>query len=403
MSHGGLSTTRLARMHDVMSRHVERGSIPGLVTLISRRGEVHVDVIGEKTITTHEPMRRDTLFRVASLTKPVTAVAAMILVEECKLRLDEPVQRFLPELADRRVLQRIDGPLGDTVPAKRPITVRDLLSLRLGLGVIMAPPRGWPIQAAMRELDIAQGPPQPQTPPAPDEWIRRVGTLPLIHHPGERWMYDLGLDVLGVLVARAAGQPLSTFLRERIFDPLGMKDTGFSVAPSAIERLATSYAPDVETGALRVYDEARGGQWAKPPALPSGGSGLVSTIDDFLAFGAMMLKSGKHGRERILARPTVEAMTTDQITPEQKAASPFFGTFWESRGWGLGLSIITGPDSVAASPGRFGWDGGLGTSWYSDPAEDLIGILMTQVAWTAPTPPPVCLDFWSCVYQTIDD
>jgi CubicO group peptidase (beta-lactamase class C family) len=214
----GLSAEPLSRMHEVMAGHVERGEVPGLVTLVSRRGEVHVDAIGMKAIAGSDPVRRDTIFRVSSLTKPITAAAAMILVEECKLRLDEPVDRLLPELADRSVLRRLGGPVDDTVPANRAITVRDLLTFRMGFGVVMAPPGTYPIQEAMDELRLGQGPPQPETPPEPEEWMRRLGTLPLIHQPGERWMYNTGSDVLGVLIARASGQPLETFLRERIFE-----------------------------------------------------------------------------------------------------------------------------------------------------------------------------------------
>src|SRR5674536_180518 len=187
---GGLSEARLGRMHDVVAGHVEGGHAPGLVTLVSRRGEVHVDAIGTTAVGGNEPMRRDTIFRISSMTKPVTAAAAMILVEECKLRLDEPVDRLLPELADRKVLKRLDGPLHDTVPAIRPITVRDLFAFTMGFGIVMAPPDTYPIQKAMSDLSLGQGPPSPSAPPAPDEWIRRLGTLPLMHQPGERWMYN---------------------------------------------------------------------------------------------------------------------------------------------------------------------------------------------------------------------
>src|SRR6266511_3600017 len=206
MNTGGLSTARLGRMHGVMAGHVERGDVPGIVTLVSRRGEVHVDAIGMKAVGGSDPMRRDTIFRIASMTKPVTAAAAMILIEECKLRLDEPVDRLLPELAERKVLKRIDGPLDDTVPAHRPITVRDLLTFRMGFGLILGPQDKYLILKAASEQGIMVGPPKPPTPHAPDEWMRRFGTLPLMYQPGEKWMYNTGSDVLGVLVARAAGQ-----------------------------------------------------------------------------------------------------------------------------------------------------------------------------------------------------
>jgi CubicO group peptidase (beta-lactamase class C family) len=390
-------------MHDVMADYVERGDVPGLVTLVSRRREAHVDAIGTKAIADLAPMRRDTIFRISSMTKPITAAATMILVEECKVRLDEPVDRWLPELAGRKVLKRLDGPLDDTMPANRPITVRDLLTFRMGFGQMMAPPDAYPILKAASELQIGMGPPSPSTLPAPDEWMRRLGQLPLMHQPGERWMYNTGSDVLGVLIARASGQSLETFLRERIFEPLGMKDTSFSVPMASLDRLATSYWTHPESGELVVFDKAEGGQWSREPAFPSGAGGLVSTIDDYLAFGQMMLSQGKHESSRILSRLSVETMTTDQLTPEQKAVSGLVPGYFDSHGWGFGVSVVTRRDDVAAVPGRYGWDGGLGTSWYSDPREEMVTILMTQRAWTSPSPPDVCLDFWTSSYQTIDD
>src|SRR5438067_4469793 len=366
MSTAGLSKARLGRMHDIMVGYVERGEVPGLVTLISRRGEVHVDVIGTQAFADPAPMRRDTIFRISSMTKPITAAATMILVEECKVRLDEPVDRWLPELAERTVLKRLDGPLDDTVPANRPITTRDLLTFRLGFGQMMAPPDAYPILSAANAQQIGMGPPSPSSMPAPDEWMRRLGRLPLMHQPGEQWMYNTGSDVLGVLIARASGQPLETFLRERLFEPLGMKDTSFSVPEASLDRLATSYWTDPTSGKLTVYDEARGGQWSRPPTFPSGAGGLVSTLDDYLAFGQMMLSQGKLGSECILSRLSVETMTTDQLTPEQKAAPSLISGFLDGHGWGFGVSVVTRRDDIAALPGRYGCAGGLGTSWYSD-------------------------------------
>ena len=397
---GGFSRARLGRMRDVMAGHVEEGEASGIVTAVSRRGEIHVDALGSQAIG-GAPMRRDTIFRIASLTKPIAAAAAMILVEECRLRLDEPVDRLLPELADRKVLKHLDGPLEDTVPANRPITLRDLLTLRMGFGHVMGPPEAYPIQMVANEQRIFSGPPKPQTLPGPDEWIRRLGKLPLMHQPGEAWMYDVGLDVLGVLIARAAGQTLETFLRERIFEPLGMKDTGFSVPAEKLGRLASCYQANPNTGALELYDGVENSQWSRPPAFPSAAGGLVSTIDDYLAFGSMMLKKGKHRNERILSRHSVEVMATDQLTAEQKAGARLF--LGDSSGWGFGLAVTTGRDDLSAVPGRFGWDGGLGTSWRSDPREDMVAILMTQAAWTSPAPPRIYLDFWTLAYQAIDD
>jgi CubicO group peptidase (beta-lactamase class C family) len=333
------------------------------------------------------------------MTKPITAAAAMILVEEAKLRLDDPVDRWLPELADRRVLRDIDRPLDDTVPAHRPITLRDLLTFRLGFGAIMEPPDRYPIQKAMTEAGLAPGP--DPLPFSTDEFLARLGRLPLMHQPGERWMYHTGSDILGALIARATGVSLGDFLQERIFAPLGMKNTAFSVPEATLGRLATCY--QFGTGRLAVYDEARGGRWSRPPAFHSGGGGLASTADDYLAFARMLLSHGQFGKERMLARPTVELMTSDQLTPKEKAASPFAHGFWGSHGWGFGLSVITRRDGVGPSSGSFGWDGGFHTSCYADPQEDMIGILLAQRLMTSPSPSDFYTDFWTLAYQAIDD
>ncbi len=393
--------TRLGRMHDIMAGHVERGYLPGVVTLVGRRGEAHVDAIGTKAFGGNEPMERDTIFRVASVTKPIVAAAAMILVEECKLRLDEPVDPWLPELAARRVLRAVDGPLDDTVPANRPITLRDVLTFRLGIGAVMVFPPRYPIQHAMAEAGVAPGP--TLTSHAPDELMAHFGGLPLVHQPGEEWLYNSGSDILGVLISRVAGTSLGEFLRARIFEPLGMNDTSFSVPPAKLDRLAGSYWTNFETGEVEVFDGIADSRWASPPVFESGAGGLVSTVDDLLAFGEMMLNRGRYGDERILSRPSIELMTSDHITPEQKAVSGFFPGFWDNRGWGFGVSIVTRRDDLAASPGRYGWDGGYGTSWYVDPGEGMVGILMTQRVLDSPGAPVVLLDFWNSAYAAIDD
>jgi CubicO group peptidase (beta-lactamase class C family) len=398
---GGFSKTRLGRMAEVMRGYVERGEIAGAVTLLCRRDEVHVEAIGARDLATAAPMRRDTIFRIASMTKPITAAAAMILVEEARLRLDEPVDRWLPELANRKVLRAIDSPLDDTVPAARPITLRDLLTFRLGLGAVMAFPDRYPIQKAMAEAGLAPGP-RPM-PFSPDAFMARVGSLPLMHEPGEQWMYHTGSDILGVLIARASGTSLGDFLRERIFAPLGMEDTAFSVPESKLDRLATCYQGDPSSGKLAVFDQARGGLWARPPVFESGGGGLVSTADDYLAFARMMLRYGRYGSDRVLSRPAVEVMTADQLTPAQKAASPFSPGFWDTRGWGFGLSVITRRDGVGLSPGSFGWDGGFSTSGYCDPREEMVGILLVQRMMTSPTGFNFHRDFWTLACQAIDD
>jgi CubicO group peptidase (beta-lactamase class C family) len=396
---GGLSKTRMDRMHDVMAAHVEHGAAPGVVTLVARGEDVHIDTVGTMAVDSRTPIQRDSIFRVSSMTKPVTAVAAMILVEECVLRLDDPVDEFLPEVASVRVLRSIEAEVDDTVAKHRPVTLRDLLTFRLGAGLILAPPGTYPIQRAWSELGGDQGPPRPGAEPPPDEWMRRFFSLPLVHQPGEQWMYHSSADVLGVLIARASGRPLDVFMRERILDPLGMDDTGFFVPPDKLGRLTTSYTTDPVTGALELYD-APDGEWSTAPAFPSGGGGLVSTADDFLAFGRMLLNGGELGGERILARGTVELMTTNQLPAEQRTGlAPLLEDF---MGWGFGMSIVM-QRTTYSSVGSYGWAGGLGTSWQNDPAEGLIGVMLTQAAFTSPTAPPMLLDFWTGAYQALED
>jgi CubicO group peptidase (beta-lactamase class C family) len=395
----GFSRMRLGRLHDVMAGYLERGEVAGMVALLGRRDEVHVEAIGVQDLASGTAIARDTIFRIASMTKPIGGAGAMGSVEEEKLRLDAPVDRLLPELADRKVLRSIDSALDDTVPANRPITLRDLLTFRLGIGAVMAPPGLYPIQKAMDEAALAPGPNVSSL--TPDGWIARLASLPLLHQPGEKWMYHTGSDVLGVLIARAAGMSLGDFLQERIFAPLGMKDTAFSVQAAELDRLATCYRTD--SSGLAVYDSAQGGRWSSPPAFPSAGGGLVSTVDDFHAFGRMMLQLGRHGATRILARPTVELMTMDHLTPAQKAASPFFPGFWDRTGWGFGLSVTTHRDGLAPSPGSYGWMGGFGTSWWTDPREEMVGLLLIQRLMTGPNDVTINADFATLAYQAIDD
>lgn len=397
MDAAGLSQPRLERMHRVLSGYVERGEIPGIVALAGRGGDVHVETLGTLTAGGAEPMRRDTVFRIASLTKPVTAVAAMILVEECRVRLDDPVDPWLPELADRRVLRSIASPLDDTVPAERAITLRDLLTYRMGFGSVMAMPGTFPIQAPIRDLRIGgDGPPRPALAPPTDEWLRSLGSLPWMAQPGERWMYQVSGDVLGALVARVAGTSLGAFMRERIFGPLGMKDTAFHVADDAIGRFPGCYVFDRQAGALALYDGVEESAWRGEPPMESGGGGLVSTVDDYFAFCRMMLDGGRYGRERILSPATVALMTADHLTPEQRAgAEIFFGTH---SSWGLGMAVDIRREEIYHTPGRFGWTGGLGTSAYTDPATGMIGILLTQRLMGSPEPPRVFTDFWTIAY-----
>jgi CubicO group peptidase (beta-lactamase class C family) len=372
-------------VHAALHGYVERGAVPGLVALVSRQGQVRVDVLGTQALGDPAPMRRDTIFRVTSMTKPVTAAAALVLIDDGKLQLDQPLDDALPELAQRRILKHIDGPLSDTVPAVRSITVRDLLTFRMGFGVPLAPPDAYPIQRAASELGVLIGPPKPQTPHAPDEWLRRLGTLPWMHQPGERWMYNTSSDVLGVLIARVSGKPLDLFCRERLFEPLGMKDTDFSVPASKFVRFASCYEADPNTGALTLHDGVADSQWSHPPVFPAGRDGLVSTADDFLAFGQMLLDGGTHQRERILSSELVRLMTTNQLTPEQQSASGFLP---DGVGWGFGLSV---------ADTWFGWDGGYGTHWRSDRARGLVALLLTQ-RLVYPRSSGVEAAFWSALY-----
>ncbi|MEV5968295.1 serine hydrolase domain-containing protein, partial [Kribbella sp. NPDC051952] len=221
----GFTAAGLGKLHDVLARHVDSGKIPGVVALVSRGdGEPHVETIGTLRHDGGPAMSRDTIFRMASTSKPVSVSAAMVLLDECRLRLDDQVERWLPELANRQVLRQIDSPLDDTVPARRPITVRDVLTSTFGLGMDMTV-IGTPVMGALFEQGITPNLPVPM--PEPDEWMRRLGTLPLMYQPGERWQYQISSDLIGVLVARVTGRPYDEFLQERIFGPLGMKDTGF--------------------------------------------------------------------------------------------------------------------------------------------------------------------------------
>lgn len=399
VSPSGFSPMRTARLRRALQRHVDSGEVPGLVALVHHRGRVHVETVGTMAFGSDAPMRREAIFRLASTTKPVTAAAAMVLVEECRLRLDDPVDHWLPELRDRRVLRTIDGPLEETVPAKQPITLRDLLTFRSGYGDLGLFLPDCPFQQALEGagLSISAWPYRDST----DEFMRRLGEIPLAHEPGERWLYHTSAEILGVLIARVSGQSLGGFLRERIFEPLGMLDTGFQVPEAEIDRLPTCYGRNMLTGPLVVLDQPHG-RYTRAPRFESGAGGLVSTVDDLLAFGRMMLSDCPR-QARILSRPTLELMRLDHVTSEQKALSPFFPGFWSARGWGLGLGIVTGHAEPADVPGRFGWDGAFGTSFWMDPRERLVGVLMTQRRPDQLALPSLVLDFWNSAYQLIDD
>ncbi|HWG61322.1 MAG TPA: serine hydrolase domain-containing protein [Streptosporangiaceae bacterium] len=389
-----MTTAGLDHLHAVMADHVSAGDVPGMVLGLSRGRDVHIEAIGTLAVGGTEPVHRDTLFRITSMTRPVTAVATLQLVEEGKLALDEPIDRLLPELAGRRVLRELKGPVADTVAAERPVTVRDLLTFRAGFGMILAPPSEYPILQAEQALELRSvGPPTPVTPYDPDEWIRRLGTLPLMDQPGRQWRYNTGSQILGVLIARASGQPAESFYRERIFEPLGMKDTGFLVPPGELGRLAPCYQE--ADGALVPYDDD--GAWSHPRVFNDCGAGLVSTVPDYLAFGQMLLAGGTHGGQMILRTDLVEDMTSDQLTAEQReSADVILG----DRGWGFGLSVLYPPENSARGPKGYGWHGGFGTAWINDPDADLVAVVCAQVLGS-PVESAVTADFWSATYNAL--
>ena len=376
--------------------------MPGLVALVARGGDVHTEVFGSAAVGDPPPLRRDAIFRIASISKPIAAAGAMALVDDGVLSLDDPVESLLPELAERRVLRSLEGRLDDTVPAERPITVEDLLTFRLGFGAIMAPPGTYPIQGAEAELGLMTlGPPWPPPPFGSDEWIARFATLPLLHQPGAEWRYNTGAQVLGILLERASGQSLEAFLRARLFEPLGMVDTSFSVPADKQSRFTTAYMPDGETGALAVLDPPVGGWWNEPPAMANAAGMLVSTIDDLWAFVSLLLSGGTHQGEPLLSSGSVADMTRDHLTAEQRrSASLFLG---EHRGWGYGMAAPGPVSREPPIPWGFGWNGGTGTVWSTDPVRGITGILLTSRAMTSPAPPAHFVDFWDAAYASLAD
>jgi CubicO group peptidase (beta-lactamase class C family) len=368
-----------AEIGAVVAAAVTDGQVPGAAWRVERGGEVAVGAAGTHTPGGDDAMDPDAVFRIASTTKPVVAAAALALVDDGLLDLDGPVDAHLPELADRVVLADPADAAAGTVPARRAITVRDVLTFRLGLGLDFTAPWPTPTVAALAATGLPAGPPQPQAAPPPDEWLRRVASVPLAHQPGERWLYHVGASVLGVLVARAAGRALPDVLAERVLEPLGLSDTGFGVPAHARSRLGPHWTPPDEDGRRDCYDPPDG-QWSRPPAFPDAGDGLVSTVHDLTAFAAMLRAGGRapDGR-RVLREATVAAMLTEQVGPVDD----------EGGGWGLGLGVRRTDEPGGRSAGSYGWDGGLGSSWWSDPVTGVTAVLLTNQMWSSPTPPPV--------------
>lgn len=375
----------MTSLQDIFAPHVRDGSLPGAVALVVRGDRVEVATAGSAALGGGSPMARDSIFRIASITKPITAAAVMMLVDEGRIALDDPVDRWLPEIAKPVVVRTPDAPVDDVVPAARPITVADLLTFRAGWG--------FPSDFSLPHGPVPSRPPEtrplPQLVPAPDEWMAHLARIPLLDQPGEAWLYNTCSDIQGVLISRVSGSALPDFLAERFFEPLGMTDTGFEVPAGKLDRFTTSYRPRAE-GGLEPAD-APDGQWSSLPAFPSGAGGLVSTADDWYAFARMLLAEGVAGGRRILSSDAVRQMTTDHLTAAQREAS---GLFTEGQGWGFGGSVDVAPVDLWNVMGRYGWVGGTGTAAHLVPSTGAVGILLTQVEMTGPTPPALMRDFW---------
>jgi len=390
----GLTTPGVEALDGVLGHHVEQAEVPGLVALVARGDDVHVAAVGHKAFGDSEPIGRDAIFRIASITKPIVGVAAMLLIEDGAMALEDPAGRWLPELAEPRVLRRLDSELDDTVPADRPITVEDVLSFRFGFGSIMDP-GPYPVQRAENELGLKTlSSPWPPADLTPDEWIARLGSLPLLDQPGTRWRYNTGASVAGVLIERVVGRPLGDVLAERIFSPLGMPDTGFYVTADQRDRFTTFYVPGDRPGDLRVLDRPDG-WYSSPPKWPDAAGWLVSTVDDLWAFASMLASGGR----RLLSAESVRQMTRDRMTSRDRAESRIF--LGDHSGWGL-MMLVPAADGSTGVPGGFGWEGGSGTVWRTDPATGLTGILLTQRMVTSPEPSDLVKDFWSAAYAAID-
>lgn len=371
----GFSAEKLAGIPAQLQPFVDSGALSGIVALTWRAGEIgQVLTLGSRDLASGAPMQRDTLFRIASMTKPVTTVAALMLLEAGELALSDPITRWAPEFKDMRVLKDARRSLEDSTPAARDITIEDLMTHRSGLAYAFS--SSGPIAKAHEE---ALGHPL-ESRHSPDQWLAAIGKLPLSYAPGERLHYSHATEVLGFIVARIMGTTLGQALKTRIFDPLGMVDTAFHTPREKRDRLAKLYGWDETAGKLvetptKEHDES--------PAYEAGGGGLVSTADDYLKFARMLLNDGEVDGVRLLKPATVRDMRTNRLTPTQREV-PFLGMpMWAGMGFGLGLSVVDAPEKNmlgVGSEGSFGWPGAYGTWWQADPARDLITIWMVQHA-----------------------
>lgn len=377
------------RVARAVAPYADASTPPGLAWLVTRGDEVAVGAHGTYGPDDPTPVRPDTPFRLSSVTKPVVAAAALSLLDDGTLVLDAPVERWLPELADRRVLRDPAGPLDATVPAARPLTVADVLELRLGIGLDFTGPFPGPVLSALAAAGLQAGPPAPQVNPDPDTWMRTVGSVPLSYQPGERWLYHTGSEVLGVLIARAAGAPLPQVLADRILGPLGMSSTGFGAPGDVVGRLGPHWLPP-DGGPLRAYDAADG-QWSRPPAFPNAGDGLVSTVEDLAAFGGMLRAGGVAADgTRVLSREVLAEATRPRVTPIDADGR---------SGWGLGLGVATADQPDGRRAGSYGWDGGMGSTLWIDPVTDVVAVMLTNQMWASPEPTAVFEAFWRAAWE----
>lgn len=368
---------RVKALDELLTEVCATHRIPGAVALVARGEDVEVASVGARA-TGGAPMTRDTLFRLASVTKPIVAASTMVLVERGHLDLDEPVTGHLPELAEPKVLRDVGGPVDDPdnlEAAERPITLRDLLTFQAGHGF----PERFDVPVVARLADeLGQGPPSPGAMADPEEWMRRLSLVPLLHQPGKGWTYNTGADVLGVLLARAAGGSLGDVLAETVLEPCGMADTGFWTTDTS--RLATYYRRD-EGGELELADPPDG-QWASPPPFASGASGLLSTVDDWCAFGRMLLAEGEHRDQRgtrpVLSPESVRLMTTSHVDGGPQHL------FLDGQGWGFGGGVDLRPTKPFNIPGRYGWVGGTGTAGYIIPSTGTVVAWLSQVELGGP-------------------
>jgi CubicO group peptidase (beta-lactamase class C family) len=354
-----------SELETLLVRHVEAGTVPGAVALRAGR-DTEVVAVGVASIG-GKPMREDAIFRIQSMTKPITAVAALRLVEAGRIGLDQSVEIWLPELADRRVLTSPGAPLGDTIAAQRPITLRHLLTMGSGYGMEFGET---PLQKAMAHNGTDAGP-EPIALSA-DEWLARLAELPLAFQPGEGWRYHHSFAVLGILLARLTGRPLGEHLADDLFDPLGMPDTAFWVPNEKLDRLPAAYRHG--EGGLVETEPAGGGFYAGPPPFEVSHAELVSTARDYHRFLRMLVDRGRVDGAPVISEVHLRQMTSDQVPAENKTPDSFFPGFWDGTGWGFGVGVETsGPRR-----GRYGWSGGQGTNFYVDP-DGTVGILLTQV------------------------